>query len=167
MTIYLIDASMIIEAKDVYYQFGRFPEYWNWLSHYADSGTLKIPFEIYDEINPNEKDEGFSSWLDASKSKLVLDESIDMNRVRNVLDKGYALNLTDVELKKCDQDAILISYAFGRTDRIIVTDESSKPKALRANRRIPDVCGTLGIESIHWTQLTSTLDFKSAKFRSK
>ena len=53
--LYLIDANVIIDAKDRYYQIDRVPEYWQWLIHRARSGSLKIPFEIFSFLNKTQK----------------------------------------------------------------------------------------------------------------
>jgi Domain of unknown function (DUF4411) len=164
--IYLLDASAIITAKDVYYQHDRVPEYWNWLASYSRKGIVKIPFEIFGEVKPNDTKDLFHKWLVGMKNEFVLDEKLNAQNLRTVLNE-YASDLSDVELAECNNDAILLSYAFKIGARTIVTAEASKPSWKRANRQVPDVCKSLGIESLHWTQLTRTLDFKTTNFRSK
>jgi hypothetical protein len=55
----------------------------------------------------------------------------------------------------------LIAYALSGKERVVVTSETSKPKAQRKNRRIPNVCNDLGVRSITPFQLNVELDFKT------
>jgi hypothetical protein len=77
-----------------------------------------------------------------------------------VVDEGYAPDLNADELAAVNGDAFLISHALhSPADRTIVTFEVSSPAKQRANRKIPDVCGTFGIGSCTLYQLVDILDF--------
>lgn len=162
--LYLIDASSIIDAKDLYYVIDRVPEFWEWLVHYGEHGHIKIPAEIFDEVSPgNDKDDPFYVWRkdSATADALVLYEEPDTELVRDVLDNGYGTNLTDDELIQIGKDPFLIAYALAGNDRVVVTSEKSKKKATRKNRRIPDVCDDLGVKWITPFELNIALDFKT------
>lgn len=162
--LYLIDANSIIDAKDLYYVIDRVPEFWEWLLHHGEAGRLKVPAENFDEISPGpDKLDPFHIWRkDAATAKaLVLDEEADIATVQHVLDQGYGNNLTDDELISIGKDPFLIAYALAGKDRVVVTSEKSKPKALRRNRRIPDVCRDLGVSWKTPFQLNIELDFKT------
>ena len=162
--LYLIDASSIIDAKDLYYVIDRVPEYWAWLLHQGESGRLKIPPEIFDEISPGpNKLDPFHIWRKnaATAKALVFGEDIDITALQHVLDRGYGKNLTEDELISIGKDPFLIAAAFGKSDRIVVTSETSKKNAVRKNRRIPDVCNDLGIKAITPFALNAALDFKT------
>jgi Domain of unknown function (DUF4411) len=77
------------------------------------------------------------------KEALVLDEPT--SRVNHVIDHGYAPDRNDVEIVKVGKDPFLIAAALAGSDRVIVTREVSKPSMTRANRKVPDVCATLGL----------------------
>jgi hypothetical protein len=80
-----------------------------------------------------------------------------------VVEKGYAPDLTDDEVEKIGRDPFLISYALAFLDqRCIVTTEVSKPKRVRGNRHIPDVCATMGVQCIDSFQLLRALDFRTS-----
>jgi Domain of unknown function (DUF4411) len=163
--LYLIDASSIIDAKDLYYVIDRVPEYWTWLLHQGEAGHLKIPVEIFDEISPGpNKADPFHIWRkDAATARvLVLGEDTDITTVQHVLDQGYGNNLTEDELITIGKDPFLIAAAFGMDDRTIVTSEKSKLTATRKNRQIPDVCNDLGIRWITPFGLNVELDFKTS-----
>jgi hypothetical protein len=161
--LHLIDASSIIDAKDLYYVIDRVPEFWEWLVHHGEAERLKIPAEIF-EISPGtDKKDAFYIWRKeaATAKSLVLDEDVDMATVQRVLEQGYGKNLTDDELITIGNDPFLIAYALTGKDRVVVTSETSKPKAQRKNRRIPDVCKDLGVRWITPFQLNIELDFKT------
>ena len=115
--LYLLDASILITANNSYYPVESVPEFWEWLLHMAQQGYVKIPVEIFEEINdgPNngEKDllYGWVQELDV-KSAFLLDESVDVALVQKAITMGYATNLTDTELEQLGRDPFLVAYAM-------------------------------------------------------
>jgi hypothetical protein len=49
--LYLLDANTLIDAKNFYWQMERVPEFWEWLEYQGNEGRIKIPQEIYDELD--------------------------------------------------------------------------------------------------------------------
>jgi hypothetical protein len=115
------------------------------------SGQVKMPIEMLEEIKDGPKDgekDLLFAWIqeDDIKKALLLDEDADMVLVQQVVEKGYAPDLTDDEIEVVGRDPFLVAYALSKpADRCIVTAEVSRPKAMRQNRRLPDVCGTLKV----------------------
>ena len=148
--LYLIDASVLITANDLYYPIDRVPEYWEWLAYMGSQGRVKMPFEIFEEVKDGpddaEKDLLFG-WLreDANKKALLLDESVDLALVQKVIAEGYAPDLTDDEVEQVGRDPFLIAYGLAANGRCVVTVEASRPKTQRQNRKIPDVCRVMGV----------------------
>lgn len=159
MTLYLLDANVLIRAHEDYYPIDRIPRFWDWLIEMAEQGNIKMPQQIYNEVAP------FSGllpeWLRLAhvRDALILDEATSANSVQQVLAHGYAPDLTDVELEGIGQDPFLIAAALNGPHRIVVTREGSKPSAERANRRIPDVCGAFSIDAITEYELYRRLEF--------
>ncbi len=89
----------------------------------------------------------------------MLSEPTNPAIVQQVLTRGYAADLTDVEIEKIGQDPFLIAAALNGPDRIVVTRESSRPSAKRANRQIPDVCAMFGVVAITDYELWRRLNF--------
>ncbi len=79
-----------------------------------------------------------------------------------LIDSGYATDLTDVEVEKIGRDTFLIDYALADKERCVVTTEVSKPTAIRANRRIPDVCTGLGVACIDTFAFLKALNFTTS-----
>jgi len=163
--LYLIDANVIIKAKDNYYEVHRVPEFWEWLVHHGEAGNVKVPLEIWDEVNSGpDNDDPFYKWRrDRSiKEALVLEEDIDVALMQHVLASGYGADLTDDELEYIGKDPFLVAYALNGQQRCAVTEEQSRPSAQRKKRKIPDVCNDLGITPLDTFALIRKLNFSTS-----
>jgi hypothetical protein len=52
MTLYLLDANVIIRAHEDYYPVGRIPQFWSWLLDKATANNIKVPPLIFNEVTP-------------------------------------------------------------------------------------------------------------------
>ncbi len=157
--LYLLDANVLITAKNLYYEFGRVDQYWEWLAFQAEEGNVKIPIEIYEEITVGKDD--LAAWAKANKDALLLDEEVDISLVQHVTATGYAPDLTDIELEVVGRDPFLIAYAsVDAESRMVVTGEVRSNKQ-RQNRPIPSVCDTLGVKSCDQFAFGRALDFRT------
>jgi Domain of unknown function (DUF4411) len=163
--LYLLDANTLITAHNTYYAVDRVPEFWDWLVHHGAAGRVKMPVETYEEVKGGtgnaEKDKLFERvQTKAFKSAVVLREEVDIGMVQTVLARGYAPDLSDVEVEQIGRDPFLIAYALAAPEqRCVVTGEVSRPGQTRARRRVPDVCGTLGAKCCNIVTLIRELDF--------
>jgi len=156
--VHLIDANVLITAHSSYYSLDRFPEFWSWLIHMGQSGLVKMPVEILEEIADGS---ALDEWLREGDNYecLRLDEEVDPALVQSVLNK-YATDLNDAEIIQIGRDPFLIAYALAQpSQRCVVTVEASKPSKQRANRRIPDVCNDLSVNCCNSFQMLSALNF--------
>lgn len=160
--LYLLDANVLITANNSYYALDRVPEFWEWLGDVGGRGNAKLPVEIYEEIKDG--NDALAVWVrdQTNKDALLLDEQADPRIVARVIDQGYATDLTDVEVEKIGRDPFLIAYALADKDRCVVTTEVSKPTAIRANRRIPDVCMGLGVKCKDTFAFLKALNFTTS-----
>jgi hypothetical protein len=149
--LYLLDANVLITASNLYYPVDAVPEFWAWLTYKAAAGDLKMPLETFEEVrdggNDAERDLLFA-WVQdlANKTAILLDEEVNAGLVRRVIEDGYAPDLTDDQIEQVGQDPFLIAYALASpADRCVVTTEVSAPRKQRQNRRVPDVCASLGV----------------------
>lgn len=162
--LYILDANVLITAHNSYYAVDRVPEFWDWLLHQAEQGRVTMPLEIFEEVAGTgdvEKDRLFG-WLQqaAVRRALVLDEAISIEAVQEVLDRGYAPDLTDVELERVGRDPFLVAYALrAPQERCVLSNETSAPNRQRANRKVPDVCRELGTTSCNTVALLRALNF--------
>lgn len=121
-----------------------------------------MPVEIYEEIKDG--NDALAVWVrnQTNKEALLLDEEVAPAVVARVIDQGYAADLNDIEVEKIGRDPFLIAYALAGKERCVVTTEVSKPTAIRANRRIPDVCMGFGIACIDTFAFLKALNFTTA-----
>jgi hypothetical protein len=159
MTLYLLDANVLIRAHADYYPMDRIPGFWTWLLSMATANVIKMPLEIYHEVATSADILG--TWLKRSdvKDAMVLGEMTDGSRVRRIIAEGYAPDLNDVELEEIGNDPFLVAAAFGGPDRVVVTREVSAPSKKRANRKLPDVCSQFGVLPINDFALYRALNF--------
>jgi hypothetical protein len=164
--LYLPDANVLITANNLYYPIDRVPEYWEWLAHMGALGHVKMPFEIFEEVKEGpddvEKDLLFA-WLrdDVNKKALLLDEEVDPVLVQKVIAEGYAADLTDDEVEQVGRDPFLIAYGLAAKGRCVVTVETSAPKKLRQNRKVPDVCRVMGVDCCNPFEFNRALGFRT------
>lgn len=160
--IFLLDANVLIDANRDYYSMGRVPEFWEWLEYHGERGSVRIPIEIVEEISGGE--DVLAKWLGQRhiKKALLLEDSCDVSLLQRVVYEGYAPDPTDIEIATIGRDPFLISYALRNVGRrTVVTTESSKPSAKRANRKVPDVCRQFGIPCCNSFEFIRTLDFRT------
>lgn len=161
--LYLLDANILITAKNFYYEMERIPEFWEWLVYHGEQGNIKIPFHIYGEYKAG--NDGLTDWIiqkDVTEA-LLLHEEVDAKLVTDTLINGYGENLSDVELEKIAMDPFLITH--GRMDvdnRVVVSAEVSKRSAQRSKRRVPDVCNDFGVTCTDIYGLNRALNFSTS-----
>ena len=160
MTLYLLDANVLIRAHADYYPIDRIKPFWEWLLEVARAGKVKMPREIYNEVARSP--DLLGQWLRRTdvREAIILAEPTNGALVAKVTAVGYAPDLNDVEVESIGRDAFLIAAALNGENRIVVTREVSSPRKQRANRKIPDVCTMMGITSITDYALWRLLDFR-------
>ena len=95
-----------------------------------------------------------------TKKKLILAEEPNPDLVREVVSKGYADNLNEDEVEAVGFDPFLIAHALvDRNHRVVVSAENSASSKQRANRKVPDVCASLGVDCLGKFALTQHLEF--------
>lgn len=160
MTLYLMDANVLIRAHADYYPLDRLPLFWAWLLSMAEAGRVTMPLEIFEEVCGSP--DLLGQWLRRTEVRraIVLNEPTNMVEVQKVIAEGYASDLNDVELLSLTRDPFLVAAGLGGPDRVVATREVSKPKKQRANRKVPDVCAAMGLVCISDFELWRRLDFR-------
>lgn len=164
--LYLLDANVLITAHNLYYPVDAVPEFWDWLSHQGDSGTVKMPIETFEEVKDGSNDADrdlLYAWVqdDANRAAILFEEDVQSPFVQQVTDR-YAPDLTDDELEAIGRDPFLIAHALAVPgNRCVVTTEVSKPRLQRQNRRIPDVCADIGVQSCDTFAMLRALQFST------
>lgn len=160
--LYLLDANVLIDANRNYYSINSVPEFWGWLIFKGETGEIKLPIEIYEEIKKGNDE--LANWAkkEETKTALLLNEEVEILLVQNVLNEGYANDITDVDVEKLGRDPFLIAYALKDVNRrCVVTTEVSKPRKTGANQHVPNVCDTLGVAWCHAFEFSRRLGFST------
>lgn len=159
--LYLLDANVLIDANRDYYPIVRIPEFWAWLVHVGQTSDVNIPVEMYEEITDLAE---LGAWLkdDETEMALKLDQECDPLLVAQVIELGYANDLTDDELENIGRDPFLVAYALtAKAEICVVSTEVSKPGRQRANRHLPDVCSTMEVPCCNTFEFVRRLDFST------
>jgi hypothetical protein len=163
--LYLLDANVLITANNNYYAIDQIPEFWEWIAHQGSNGLIKMPLEIIEEVKAGSKaNDPLVEWItnDGNHDALLLKEDVDPVLVQDVVNNGYADDLSDDEIEQLGRDPFLVAYAMAGTERCVVTTEVSKPSKIRQNRRVPDVCTSLGVQCCNTFDLTRALGFRTS-----
>jgi len=160
--LYLLDANVLIDAARDYYPLDVVPEFWDWLIHQGAQRAVRIPQEIHEEVC--EGRDAVAEWLreERVKQALSLGEEVDPATVARVVSDGYAPDLDEDEVEPIGRDPFIIAHAMSDiAGRCVVTTELSRPKRVRANRHLPDVCAFFGVQSCHTFEFIRRLGFRT------
>ena len=155
---YCLDANVLIQAWQKYYNPKFCPDYWEILVELGKNEKIFIPELVYEEIVRTEDD--LSNWLKRSK--------IPINKISEpvtiCLQKIYAAdpihkNLVDNTKARSLADPWVIAHALYENASVVTKEE--KVSALNSNRiKIPNVCDNMGIRWINDFQFIDELDIK-------
>ena len=138
--LYLFDANVLITASNTYYPIDQIPEFWSWVQYQGKLGNIKIPVEILEEILAGrKKDDPLLDWIGDKENRyaLELDDTVDAAVVQEVVNKGYAPDLTDVELLVVGRDPFIIAYCMGSTDDVWSQRRRRRPARSGKTARFP------------------------------
>lgn len=164
---YILDANVLINAHRDHYPIDLFPEFWEWLEHEAARGNIKVPIEIFEEIEDGGTDDEVDllyGWiqLESVKSALVLAEECEVGLIRQVEAAAYP-GLTDVQQEQIGRDPFLVAYGLSSPgDRVIVTNEAPRPSAQPQNRKVPDACDLVGVQWCNTLKMMRDLGFSTS-----
>jgi len=88
--LHLLDANVLIDAANGFFQLDRVPQFWDWLLAEGEAGHIAIPREIWEEYKDG--NDLLATWArsDPVKKHLLLDEEPDPGFVAAVVSDGYA-----------------------------------------------------------------------------
>lgn len=155
---YCLDANVLIQAWQKYYNPKFCPDYWEVLIELGKRGIIFIPELVYEEITRTEDE--LSKWL---KSSTIPIEKIS-EPVTKCLQEIYLTNpahknLVDNTKARSLADPWVIAHAINES-AVVVTKEE-KVTALSSKRiKIPNVCENMGVRWINDFQFIDELDIK-------
>lgn len=162
---YLLDANILIEAKNYYFSFDLCPDFWKWIKSYD---KMKSVYPVREEMLAREDE--LAQWIKDnfdSSFFLNMDAEIQENyrKVVDHIDKlDFKQSGKDKFLKGAD--GWLIAAAMSKNGTIIVTNESSNPES-RKKIFLPDVARLFGVRCVQIFEILYqegiTLSFKFHK----
>lgn len=149
---YLVDANVLIEAKNRYYAFDIAPGFWEWLDR-AHAETLACSIDaVRRELL--EGDDELAHWARAHNGFF---RPIDQATTRHFSDlSSWATSrgFTPAALAAFtgnNADYLLVAYAREH-GHVVVTHERSQPNA-RSRVLIPDACTAMGVTTTDTFQM--------------
>jgi predicted nucleic acid-binding protein len=133
--IYCLDANVLIQAWQKYYNPKFCPGYWDVLTELGKQDTIFIPEMVYEEITRTEDELSITEPVTICLQRIYLTDPIHKNLVDNTKARSLA-------------DPWIIAHAL-HEDATVVTKEE-KVTALNSTRiKIPNVCENMGIRWIN------------------
>jgi hypothetical protein len=77
----------------------------------GEQDRIKVPQEVYEKVT-DAKDDDLADWLRANGDAMLPAEYVDIRIVNQVIEQGYANDLTDDEIEQLNEDPFLIAYAL-------------------------------------------------------
>jgi predicted nucleic acid-binding protein len=155
---YCLDANVLIQAWQKYYNPKFCPDYWKVLTEIGKQQLIFIPEMVFEEITRTEDD--LSKWL--KKSKIPIHKITQP--VTTCLQKIYSenplhKNLVDNTKNRSLADPWVIAHAIHEKATVVTKEE--KVTAINSKKlKIPNVCDNMGVRWITDFQLIDELDIK-------
>ena len=141
---YCLDANVLIQAWQKYYNPKFCPDYWKVLNELGAKGVIFIPELVYDEIIRTEDD--LSKWLKTSAIPII-NVSEPVTRCLNAIFRANPAhkNLVDNTKARSLADPWVIAHALVENATVVTKEE--KVTASNSTRiKIPNVCENMGIK---------------------
>lgn len=152
---YCLDANVLIQAWQKYYNPRFCPDYWKVLIELGKNGKIFIPELVYEEIVRTEDD--LSIWLKTSKIPIAKISEPITKHIRKIL-KYYPL-LVDNTKARSLADPWVIAHALSENATVVTKEE--KVTALNSKKiKIPNVCDNIGIRWVNDFQFIEELEIK-------
>jgi len=149
--VYLLDADILIRAKNTYFQFDRVPPFWGWLAHQAEIGSVWMPHETWVKIGnktPDQRDD-LALWAIDHKDNLIIEDRSYDSRFGDVYQRYAWPNgnpSTEADIEKIGDDYALAAAAL-HNGYTVVSNEI-RNNSIGANKKLPNVCDELGVGCI-------------------
>ncbi|MBK6290386.1 MAG: DUF4411 family protein [Candidatus Kapabacteria bacterium] len=139
--IYLLDANVLIEAKNRYYSFDVCPGFWDWLQRENTSGNvLSIEAVATELVDPDA-----AKWVRDNRGFFVPSDDSMVSGIAAWIQNQTRFKEAERTKFLRGADARLISHA-ALNGATVVTKETAEPQSSRV--KIPDVCRAFNVECI-------------------
>lgn len=155
---YCLDANVLIQAWQKYYNPDFCPDYWKLLNELGLKDIIFIPEMVYNEIVRTEDD--LSKWLKESKIPIKrIDETV-ANNLKYIYNSNPSHKfLVDNTRNRSLADPWIIAHAI--TENAIVVTKEDKITVMNSKKiKIPNVCENMGINWINDFDLVKELNIQ-------
>lgn len=144
---YCLDANVLIQAWQKYYNPTFCPDYWDILIELGKQGKIFIPELVYEEIARTEDD--LTIWLKASKIPVQkITEAVTVCLQKIYAHDSIHINLVHHTKARSLADPWVIAHAINEGATVVTKEE--KVTALSSTRiKIPNVCDNMGVRWIN------------------
>lgn len=155
---YCLDANVLIQAWQKYYNPKFCPDYWKVLIELGKQAKIFIPEIVYEEITRTDDD--LSKWLKGSKIPIEkINEPITICLQKIYSSNPIHKNLVDNIKSRSLADPWVIAHALN-SNATVVTKEEKVTAANSPKIKIPNVCDNMGVRWINDFQLIDELGIK-------
>lgn len=155
---YCLDANVLIQAWQKYYNPDFCPDYWKLLNELGTKDIIFIPEMAYNEIVRTEDD--LSKWLKESKIPIKKINETVANNLKNIYSSNPSHKfLVDNTRNRSLADPWIIAHAITE-NAIVVTKEDKITSVSSKKIKIPNVCENMGINWINDFDLVKELNIQ-------
>ncbi|MEL7197494.1 MAG: DUF4411 family protein [Pseudomonadota bacterium] len=152
---YLIDANVLIEAKNAHYQFSFCPAFWDWLVTENQLGNVFVIPRVLDEIAKGQ--DQLKNWCAVHPSLRAAPLPSFPQSLATVATwvttQSYNANAVSEFLAVADYQLIAHAHATGDT---VVTHEVATAQMSPKKVKIPEPCNALGVSFVSPYQMLAT-----------
>ncbi len=144
---YLVDANVLIEAKNRYYAFDIAPGFWKWLDRAHQQAVACSIEAVRDELL--EGDDELAQWARTNVSFFRPIDQGTTTHFSTLTAWAASRNFTQsalVDFTGNNADYLLVAYAREH-QHVVVTHERPQPNA-RARVLIPDACIAMDVTTV-------------------
>jgi predicted nucleic acid-binding protein len=151
---YLLDANVFIQAKNLHYGFDFCPGFWDWIDRSNHDAKVFSITKVFDELRAGGDE--LAEWAQPRRERLFLapdEQVIDSLRVLSRWANAGRYEQTGVATFLQAADYYLVAHAHAH-DMTVVTHE--RPSDSRRRIKIPDACVGMGVEFMSTSTLLRT-----------
>lgn len=150
--IYCLDTNTLIHSWRFWYTRRTHPSLWEAFLALAATGALKIPLQVYEELD--EREDALFDWFKQHKDMLVFEPTASTEAQYRVLANEYPALTGGLGLKQDYADLYVVAVAMVE-DATVVTHEDigfrrdpNRRSRSQKNYKITNVCFEKGVELI-------------------
>lgn len=149
---FILDANFLINVnREIPADSGD--EFWDKLLVLAEQEYLKVPETVIVELERG--NDALGTWIKANKKVLIIKTSDIYDKLSEVLSeytKGYkGMPLDDLDQLSAVADPYVIAHALQLNATVVTSEVPCRGDYLTQapkNRKIPDICNALGVDTI-------------------